>query len=99
MRRSVPRPLTDALERVGIQLMPATLIAEIQHAWPTAAGEPFGRLCAPLSERGGVVRVACGAAVVAQELDLMGELVVARLNESLGRPAVKQLRATAQPLP
>lgn len=99
MRRTVPRPLSHALERIGEQLMPATLIAEVQHAWPAAAGEPFGRLCAPVSERDGVVRVACGAAVIAQELDLMSELVVDRVNEALGRRAVTRLRATAEPLP
>ena len=99
MRRATPRPLAVALDRVGLSLMPATLIAEVQHHWPEAAGEPFGRLCAPVSERDGSVRVACGAAVVAQELDLMGELVVARLNEALGRPAVTRLRPTAEPLP
>ena len=99
MRRTVPRPLTAALDRIGASLMPATLLAEVQHLWPSAAGEPFGRLCAPVSERDGVVRVACGAAVVAQELDLMAELVVERLNQALGRPAVTRLRATAEPVP
>jgi hypothetical protein len=99
MRRTVPRPLTHALDRIGASLMPATLLAEVQHLWPTAAGEPFGRLCTPVSERDGVVRVACGAAVVAQELDLMAELVVARLNEALGQARVTRLRATAEPVP
>ena len=99
MRRAVPRPLEIALERVSSELMPATLIAQVQLAWPRCAGEPFGRLCAPVSERDGVIRVACGSAVVAQELDLMGALVVRRLNEALGRAAVRALRPTAQPVP
>jgi hypothetical protein len=98
MRRRAPRPLTIALDRITGDLMPATLIAEVQRAWAAAAGDPFGRLCAPVSERDGVVRIACGSAVVAQELDLMGELVVARLNAALGRTAVRGLRPTAQPI-
>jgi hypothetical protein len=36
--------------------------------------------------------VECDSAVLAQELDLLSELVVARLNEALGRPAVRRLR-------
>jgi predicted nucleic acid-binding Zn ribbon protein len=49
----------------------------------------------PTRERDGVVTVACDSAVLASELDLMSELVIARLNEALGRPAVRRLRAQA----
>jgi predicted nucleic acid-binding Zn ribbon protein len=42
-----------------------------------------------------VVVVACRAAVWAQELDLMSERVIERLNEALGREAVKRLRPRA----
>ena len=42
-----------------------------------------------------MLTVACDSAVLAQELDLMSELVVARLNEALGRPAVTRLRTRA----
>jgi hypothetical protein len=39
--------------------------------------------------------VACSAAVWAQELDLMSERVIERLNEALGREAVRRLRPRA----
>ena len=50
----------------------------------------------PWAERDGEVVVACPQAVRAQELDLMSELVVERLNQALGRPAVRRLRVQAR---
>ena len=43
--------------------------------------------------------IACPQAVWAQELDLMAERVVERLNEELGRSAVRRLRVQARPVP
>jgi hypothetical protein len=76
--------------------MPATLLAEVQRAWPAAAGT-FSGATSPVSERGGVVTVRCGSAVMASELDLLSTLVIERLNAALGRPAVTGLRADARP--
>jgi predicted nucleic acid-binding Zn ribbon protein len=73
-------------------LAPATLLAEVQRAWPGVVGESIAREAAPVSERGGTVTVACTAAVWAQELDLMGPLLIGKLNTALGRPAVQKLR-------
>ena len=92
MRRREPRPLGLALESVVDALAPATVLAEVQRAWPDAAGALFGATAEPVAERDGVVRVACRSAVYAQELDLLSERVVAALNQRLGRPAVKRLR-------
>jgi predicted nucleic acid-binding Zn ribbon protein len=44
-----------------------------------------------------VLTITCRSAVWAQELDLMGPEVVARLNEALGRDAVTALRCSAAP--
>jgi predicted nucleic acid-binding Zn ribbon protein len=82
------RALTDSLA-------PATLLAEVQRAWPAAAGDAFARACEPVSERDGTVVVTCSSAVWAQELDLLAEPVLERLNGALGRPAVKRLRTRA----
>jgi predicted nucleic acid-binding Zn ribbon protein len=95
VRRSGPRPVSFALERFTDSLAPATLLAEVQRAWPEAAGAAFARVSEPVSERAGVVVVACSAAVWAQELDLMSEAVTGRLNAALGRPAVQRLRVRA----
>ena len=95
MRRSGPRPLAIALERVTAAAAPATLLAEVQRAWPDAAGDAFATHAVPVAERAGVVTVGCSSSVWAQELDLLSERVVERLNDALGRPAVKGLRPQA----
>ena len=92
MRRRSPRPVALALDRLVGALAPATVLAEVQRAWPDAAGAAFARTASPVGERDGTVRVACESAVWAQELDLMSERVVAALNDELGRPAVRRLR-------
>jgi predicted nucleic acid-binding Zn ribbon protein len=86
-----------AFERLADRLMPATLLAEAQRAWPAAAGAALAAVAQPVAEREGVLTVACGSAVWAQELDLLSERVVAALNAELGRPAVRRLRAVATP--
>jgi predicted nucleic acid-binding Zn ribbon protein len=99
MRRRGPRPVGHALDAVTARLAPATLLAEVQRAWPAAAGTAFAPHSEPWAERDGEVSVACPEAVRAQELDLMSELIVGRLNEALGRPAVRRLRVQARPAP
>ncbi len=95
MRRRSPRPVAQALEAVTSRLAPATVLAEVQRAWPDAAGA-FAQEARPVAERAGVVTVACASAVWAQELDLLAPRVVAALNERLGRDAVTGLRVTAR---
>jgi predicted nucleic acid-binding Zn ribbon protein len=92
VRRRAPRPVSAALDALVDALTPATLLAEVQRAWPGAAGAAFAASAQPVSERDGTIRVACTSAVWAQELDLMSERVVAALNAALGRPAVRRLR-------
>ena len=99
MRRAAPRPVGSALGALVHHLAPATLLAEVQRAWPTAAGAAFAPYSEPWAERDGEVVVACPEAVRAQELDLMSELVVERLNQALGRPAVRRLRVQARKAP
>jgi predicted nucleic acid-binding Zn ribbon protein len=96
MRRRGPRPLSGALDRLTARLAPATLLAEVQRAWPEAAGDAVAAQSSPIAERDGVITVACSSAVWAQELDLLSERVVERLNERLARPAVRGLRPQAR---
>ena len=93
-RRNGPRPVSFALGHLADTLEPPTLLAAVQRAWPDASGA-FANVAEPVSERDGVLIVACDSAVWAQELDLMSEVVIAKLNAALGRPAVKRLRARA----
>jgi predicted nucleic acid-binding Zn ribbon protein len=99
MRRRGPRPVGHALDALTATLAPATLLAEVQRAWPQAAGTTFAPHSTPFRERDGEVFVACPEAVWAQELDLMSELVVEHLNRALGRPAVRRLRVQARDAP
>ena len=82
----------DHVERLTAELAPATPLAAVQRVWDSAVPEPFAGQCTPDAERGGVIGVACPSAVIAQELDLLSERVVERLNERLGRPLVAGLR-------
>jgi predicted nucleic acid-binding Zn ribbon protein len=98
MRRAGPRPVGVALDRLTEAIAPATLLAEVQRAWPRAAGS-FAATAEPVAERDGVVTVTCASAVWAQELDLLSERVVEALNEALGRAAVRRLRPRASSSP
>ena len=99
MRRRSLAPISGALGALTDRLAPPTLLAEVQRAWPEAAGATLAPHGEPWAERDGEVSVACPQAVWAQELDLMSELVVERLNVALGRPAVKRLRVQARSAP
>jgi predicted nucleic acid-binding Zn ribbon protein len=94
MRRSGPRPVSFALDGMIDALAPPTALAAIQRAWPAAAGR-FADFSEPVSERDGVVVIACDSAVWASELDLMSERVIGNLNDALGRTAVQRLKPRA----
>lgn len=96
-RRPAPRPVGDSLQQLTARLAPATLLAEVQAVWAVAVGDAFATCGRPVSERDGVVTVACVSAVWAQELDLMSERTLEAVNRQLGRPAVRKLRFTARP--
>ena len=97
MRRLAPRRLDRALAQLSAALAPATTLARVQARWPEAAGPAIAAEAEPVSERAGVVTLACRSAVWAQELDLMSGDLVARLNELLAEPdqaaPVRSLRA------
>jgi predicted nucleic acid-binding Zn ribbon protein len=93
-RRS-PRSLGFALEDLRDNVAPATVLAEVQRVWPAAVGPVIAAEAAPSAERAGVLTVSCAASVWAQELDLMGPAILARLNELLGRPVIARLRCVS----
>jgi predicted nucleic acid-binding Zn ribbon protein len=92
MRRRAPRPLSFALERVTATLEPATVLARVQGCWADAVGEVVSSEAKPVAERDGVISVACRSSVWAQELELLGPELVAKLNDALGDDAVAKLR-------
>jgi predicted nucleic acid-binding Zn ribbon protein len=95
-RRS-PRPVTLALEEVQGALAPDTLLAEAQAAWRAAVGEAIADQARPVSERGGVLTIACSASVWAQELDLMSASIIERLNGALGGSQITRIRCVTTP--
>ena len=92
MSRLAPRPLAAALEQLAGALAPATTLARVQQVWEQAAGAAIAAAAQPIAEREGSLTVACESAVWAQELELMSDALLARLNEALGEAALRALR-------
>jgi predicted nucleic acid-binding Zn ribbon protein len=86
-----------ALERMQAELAPDTLLAKAQRVWRDTVGEVAAANARPTAERRGVLTVACAEAVWAQELDLMGPTIVARLNERLSDGQITRLRCVSVP--
>ena len=96
MRRRAPRPIGAAVDAALERAEPATLLAAVQRAWPTAVGEAIAREGAPVAERDGVVTVACQSATWAQELDLLGARILGQIRENLpDGSALESIRFTA----
>lgn len=92
MRRRAPASIADVLRTALPQAAPDTLLARVQAAWTGAVGDVIAAEAQPAREREGTVEVECSGSVWAQELDLMAPDLTARLNASLGTPAVRRLR-------
>jgi predicted nucleic acid-binding Zn ribbon protein len=92
VRRRAPRPLSHALGTLTGRLAPASTLADVQRVWPDVAGTAVAAEAEPVAEREGVLEVRCRSAVWAQELELLGPDLVARVNAALGRDAVRSLR-------
>lgn len=102
MRRRGPRPLAVALEQLGHQAAPATLLARVQAAWGEVVGPAIAAEAQPVGERAGTVTVACRSAAWASELELLAPDLLGKLNGALAEPAerpLKALRAKVAELP
>ena len=92
MSRAAPRPLAAALGTFTKTLAPASTLARVQEVWEHVAGTAIATSASPTAEHGGVLTVTCTAAVWAQELDLMADDLVARLNLALEAESIRALR-------
>jgi predicted nucleic acid-binding Zn ribbon protein len=92
VRRLAPRPLAKALAEVVGEARPAGLLATVQSAWPVVAGPSLAAAASPVSEREGIVTVACESGAWAHELELLAPDLLGRLNEQLGGARVERLR-------
>ena len=92
MRRTAPRPLRLALERASREAEPAGALAALQSRWEELVGPVVAAESHPASEREGAVTVACSSSLWAQELELLGPELLARIAASPGTVAVRSLR-------
>ena len=92
MSRPAPRPLSTALDALTAALAPASTLARVQEVWERAAGAAIAASARPTAEHNGVLTVTCVAAVWAQELELMADELIARLNTALGADSILALR-------
>jgi predicted nucleic acid-binding Zn ribbon protein len=92
MSRLAPRRLAVPVEAFTAELAPATTLARVHQVWERVLGPAIAGSTRPSAERDGVLTVICESAVWAQELDLMGSELVARLNAELGDGTLRQLR-------
>jgi predicted nucleic acid-binding Zn ribbon protein len=93
--RRAPRSLQHALDDLGEELAPATVLGDVQRVWPRTVGPSIAAQAQPTAERGGVVTISCAASVWAQELDLMAPQIIERLNAALADGPVQRLRCVA----
>ena len=94
-RRRSPRSAAFALHDVIDKRAPRTLLAAVQSEWERVCGAAIAAESQPVAEREGVITVACRSATWAQELDLMQESLLERLNAALSQQHVEGLRFTA----
>jgi predicted nucleic acid-binding Zn ribbon protein len=92
VRRGAPKPLAESIRALRTDVQPETPLAAIQAAWPDAVGVRIAAEAQPVRERDGAVTVECRAATWAQELDLLHDELLGRLNEALGSERVTRLR-------
>jgi predicted nucleic acid-binding Zn ribbon protein len=92
MSRTAPRPFSFALEGLTAAIAPATPLGRVQRVWEQAVGPAVAEAARPTAERGGILTVSCAAAVWAQELTMMGDELLARLNAALGEELLRELR-------
>lgn len=90
-----PRRLSDSLAEVLAERAPRTLLGDVQGAWRTACGEAIAACSEPVAERDGRVTIACESGAWAQELELMSDTVLARLEAVVGEGRISALRFTA----
>ena len=90
--RSRPRPLGDLVRAVRVESTPETPLAATQSVWVDALGERIANHAEPVRERDGVITVACAAATWAQELDLLQNELLERLNRALAGVQIERLR-------
>lgn len=97
MTRRGPRPLALAFAVLRDDLAPETVLADAQRAWAEAVGPAVAAEAQPVSERAGVLTISCSSSVWAQELDLMAQAVLERVNGLVSGGRITRLRCVSTP--
>jgi predicted nucleic acid-binding Zn ribbon protein len=92
MGRLAPRPAAKAIQGARRRAAPATTLAATQSVWGATVGPALAAAAEPVGERAGTVTVRCESSVWAQELEMMGPQLLAKLAERLGEKAPRSLR-------
>jgi predicted nucleic acid-binding Zn ribbon protein len=87
-----PHAIGDTIRAIKRESQPATLLAAVQASWRTALGAQIAEQAWPVRERDATITVECRAATWAQELDLLHDELLERLNGELGEARVQRLR-------
>jgi len=85
--RRKPRSIAEAVNAAIGDAQPETLLASVQTVWSDAVGEAIAAEAAPVSERDGVVTIACRSATWAHELELLGDQIHSQISSRLGQNA------------
>lgn len=97
MGRLAPRPAAEAVRRARERAAPPTGLAAVQAVWAEVVGPAVAAVTEPTAERGGALVVRCESSVWAQELEMMGPQLLAKLRERLGQRAPGALRFESAP--
>ena len=92
MRRAAPKPVGDSVRALRADVQPETPLAAILAIWPDAVGARIAAEARPVREREGTVTVECRAATWAQELDLLHDELLERVNTALESGSISRLR-------
>ena len=82
-RRWAPRPVSEAIKAAVEPIAPATPLAAVQSVWPEAVGEAIAAQSTPVSEKEGVVTIACRSSTWAQELEMLASETLEKVRSEL----------------
>ncbi len=90
-----PKSIGELLGGFRTEVAPGSPLAAIQGAWKAVVGERIAAVTEVVDEREGVLTIECSSAVWAQELELMGPRIMARLKAEIGDSAPEKMRFRA----
>ena len=82
----------EAVQRLAEELAPDTPLGSVQAVWPGVVGEAITGVTTVISEREGLLEVACVSSVWADELSMMEPEIRRRINDALGGDAIESIK-------